>query len=140
MRLASGWDKLPPGGSFALKEALRLLGNDDPELEAELKALEERLARLTDDLKGRLDDLRRRGIDPNGPDLPLAEVVPLGELLDQADDVCGEIDWLRFVREKLDFLTLREVRQFMGFAAFCRAHPSRDEQEAEFRRIFEPGD
>jgi hypothetical protein len=25
MRLAEGWDKLPPGGSFALKEALRLI-------------------------------------------------------------------------------------------------------------------
>jgi hypothetical protein len=28
MRLAEGWDKLPPGGSFALKEALRLIASD----------------------------------------------------------------------------------------------------------------
>jgi hypothetical protein len=28
MRLAAGWDKLPPGGSFALKEALRLISGE----------------------------------------------------------------------------------------------------------------
>jgi hypothetical protein len=29
MRLAAGWDKLPPGGSFALKEALRVIAGQD---------------------------------------------------------------------------------------------------------------
>src|SRR5205807_2439251 len=29
MRLAEGWDKLPPGGTFALKEALALLVGEE---------------------------------------------------------------------------------------------------------------
>jgi hypothetical protein len=31
MRLAKGWDKLPPGGNFTLKGALSFLGTEEPE-------------------------------------------------------------------------------------------------------------
>jgi hypothetical protein len=65
MRLAEGWAKLPPGGNFALKEALRVIAGEDEETEEQIVArLHERLGLLqrgNREFLDRYEELRRRG-------------------------------------------------------------------------------
>jgi hypothetical protein len=156
MRLAAGWAKLPPGGNFGLKEALALIAGDDDggtkddteeELieRARMAVRENELARailnreldhLADMAKFEVEDMKARGIDPNGEDMPLQVAYRLGKICIRARSICEDLEFLDHLNDV--GVPYSEAQKYIDFHEFCNAHPAKEEQEAECERVFGP--